>query len=77
MPERVMAIVTAKEPSSQRFGAAGSDFRKCLLLRGHHPLAVLGSVLGAELADYVHKLDVRPWLGGETVMQRVRPEFGA
>src|SRR6266478_6514060 len=61
VPERVMAIVTAEEPSSQLFGAAGGDVRKCLLLRGHHPLAVLGNVLGAEPADDVCQFDIRLW----------------
>src|SRR5271156_440393 len=58
-PERVIAVITAVEPSPQFSSAAGRDVGKCLLVRGHHPLAVLSDVLGTESADDVRQLDVR------------------
>ena len=61
VPERVVAVVAAVEPSPQLWRAAGGDVRKCLLLRGHHPVAVLRSVLGTEPADDVRQLDGRLW----------------
>src|SRR5208282_2744924 len=56
VPERLIAVV---EPSPQLWRAAGGDVRKCPLLRGHHPVAVLGRVLRTEPADNVRQLDVR------------------
>src|ERR1700733_16161521 len=56
-PKRVIAIVAAVEPSPQLSSAASGDVGKCLLVRGHHPLAVLSGVLGTELADDVRQLD--------------------
>src|SRR3954454_1272718 len=58
-PERVVAVVTAVEPSPQLSSAASGDVRKCLLLRGHHPVAVPGSVLGTEPAGDIRQLDIR------------------
>src|ERR1700734_1863111 len=57
-PERVIPIIAAVEPSPQFFGAAGGNVGKCLLVRGHHPLAVFREVLGNELADDVRQLDL-------------------
>src|SRR5262249_31732779 len=57
-PKRVVAVVAAVEPSPQLSSAAGSDVGKCLLLRGHHPVAVLCGILGTELADDVRQLNV-------------------
>src|SRR5271165_1502276 len=58
-PECVVAVVTAVEPSPQLSSTAGGDVRKSSLLRGHHPVAVSGSVLGTEPADDVRQLDIR------------------
>src|SRR5271155_3306551 len=58
-PERVVAVVAAVEPPPQLSSTAGGDVRKCPLLRGHHPVAVSGSVLGTEPAHDVRQLDVR------------------
>src|SRR3954451_3587692 len=58
-PERVITVVAAVEPSPQLGSAAGGDVRKRLGLRGHHLVAVSGSVLGTEPADDVRQLDVR------------------
>src|SRR5208337_2906040 len=58
VPERLIAVVAVVEPSPQLWSAAGGDVRKRLLLRGHHPVAVLGDVLGTESADDVGQLDV-------------------
>ena len=58
VPEGLIAVVAAVQPSSQLGRAAGGDVRKRLLLRGHHPVAVLRRVLRAEPAYDVSQFDV-------------------
>ena len=56
-PERVAAVVAVVQSAAQLPGAAGGDVGQGPFLRGHHRLAVLGCVLGAEAADDIRQLE--------------------
>src|SRR3974390_735134 len=57
VPKRLITVVAPVEASSQVWSTTSGDVRKCLLLRGHHPVAVSSGILRTELADDVCQLD--------------------